>query len=169
MSIKVPVTFERSFEGVRTKLVDFRTSDDVYLTASLTMPENKAKLKKLAFVNSHGTNGSFYSGVPGFLPPLMARAGYASLSFNDRGAGTDFPFSTLEGFQRDMEAALEYMGGQGFDSFLLTGHSLGVVKVTYYQGVTKDSRTKALALYGPSGSDMPKRARLEFLGPKAFV
>ncbi len=168
MSINVPITFQRSYPGVNTQLVDFGTDDGVFLTASLTMPEDKSNQKKLAIINSHGTNSTFLHGVPAFLPPLLAKSGYVSLSFNDRGAGAHYPFSTLEDFRKDMEAALQFMSGHGFNEFLLTGHSLGVVKVSYYQGVTKDPRTKGLALYGPSGSDMPKRAKMEFMGPSAY-
>ena len=57
-------------EKVRTDLVRFETEDSVQLNGALYRPDPQVNPHpKRAILVTHGTGGSFYGSIAGFLPP----------------------------------------------------------------------------------------------------
>jgi pimeloyl-ACP methyl ester carboxylesterase len=131
--------------AVQTELSEFGTSDGETLHGMLFTPEGDSRASDLAIVLVHGVAMNFYTGPLPVVGWLLAEAGYAALSVNTRGhdwitragSGTAFGGATyeeIEGCLPDLDAALAWLGEQGFRRFVLFGHSLGGVKVLFYQG-----------------------------------
>ena len=76
---------------VKVELVRVVTEDGVTLQAALYRPEPKVNARpKRAVLVTHGTGGSFYGSITGFLPPLLAEKGYLGLGLNRRDSGHSY-------------------------------------------------------------------------------
>ena len=83
----------------------------------------------------HGNTMNFYSGAPRFLPPGLARSGYASLAFNRRGhdilairdsrMAEGAAFQTLAEAVADNRYAAEWLEKKGYPKPVVIGHSNG--------------------------------------------
>jgi pimeloyl-ACP methyl ester carboxylesterase len=128
----------------QTEICTFKTSDNERLHgALLTPPQSPADL---ALVFVHGVAMNFY------LPPLflfgqeLAARGYHCFVINTRGhdwicrAGnlTRFggaAYENLDDCLADLDGALAFLAGRGYQRFVLVGHSLGAIKSIIYQGI----------------------------------
>ena len=134
---------------VKTELVRVITEDGVTLQAALYRPEPRANPRpRRAVLVTHGTGGSFYGGITGFLPPLLAEKGYLGLGLNRRDSGHNYYRSTFEDGVKDLEAGIKYLVSQGAEEIFLVGHSLGSTFVPYYMAMTDDPRVKLVGLSG---------------------
>ena len=83
----------------------------------------------------HGNTMNFYTGAPRFLPPALARLGYACLAFNRRGhdilairnsrAAEGAAFQTYSEAIADNRIAAEWVRQKGFAAPIVIGHSNG--------------------------------------------
>lgn len=102
----------------------------------------------MAVIVKHGTWGYFAGGVPGWLCPGLAQRGYASLGINTRSSMHAWETSLFEDIIDDLGAWMNFLEGRGFKKVVMGGHSLGSSEVPYYVGKTRDTRIKAILLYG---------------------
>lgn len=91
---------------------------------------NRAKndvVSKTAIIHVHGFLGNFLDGSQRFLPPLLARSGYTSLSINTRLAnfGLFFGYGILDDTIPQIDRAVEFLKEEGFENILISGYSLG--------------------------------------------
>lgn len=136
-------------ERVRTDLVRFVTEDGVQLNGALYRPDPQVNPRpKRAILVTHGTGGSFYGSITGFLPPLLAEKGYLGLSMNRRDHGHHYYRSTFEDGLKDLKAGVDFLVAQGAEEVFLLGHSLGTTFVPYYMAMTDDVRVKLVGLSG---------------------
>ena len=101
-----------------------------------------------AIVLVHGVGGTFYTRPYPQLAEALAERGFAVLAANTRGhdwvtRGPDgspsagAAFETLQDCLLDLDAGLACLAERGFRRFVLMGHSLGAVKVVFYQGTRR--------------------------------
>lgn len=140
------------------------TSDKLELQGLLYEPDKKTKR---AVLHVHGMAGSFYENkFLDFIAKKLTPKGWAFCAFNNRGTGfiSDFFKKTkkpeeyvgignsrekFEDCLIDIKAWVDFLSKQGFNKIHLQGHSLGSVKVPYYQAKTQDKRIKSLVLLSP--------------------
>jgi pimeloyl-ACP methyl ester carboxylesterase len=128
--------------NIQTQLCTFKTADNERLHGLLFTPIQDQSDLALLFI--HGVAMNFY------LPPLavfgqeLAKRRYHSFVINTRGhdwisrAGnlTKFGGSAYENIEQcipDLDAALDWLRRQGYQRFVLIGHSLGAIKSIIYQ------------------------------------
>jgi predicted alpha/beta-fold hydrolase len=145
------------------KLIRFPTTDKLELQGFLAAPRNS----KRCILHVHGMTGSFYdSRLAWHIAKAAMRRGLAVFLLNTRGhdmvngmdtwnrkkygpiAGTDF--ERFEDCVTDIGAALAELKRLGFKDFVLSGHSTGCQKITYYQYRRKDRNVKGIALLAPA-------------------
>jgi dipeptidyl aminopeptidase/acylaminoacyl peptidase len=136
-------------QRVRTDLVRFMTEDGIQLNGALYRPDPQVNRNpKRAILVTHGTGGSFYGSITGFLPPLLAEKGYLGLSMNRRDHGHGYYRSTFEDGLQDLKAGVDFLVAQGAEEVFLMGHSLGTTFVPYYMAMTDDVHVKLVGLSG---------------------
>lgn len=107
--------------------------------------EGDRRMPLLVFV--HGMHSNFYRSV--LKKSLMTecrRAGFAMLSFNNRGAEDRTNDERFRDCLADLDAALRFARKRGYHSFVLAGHSTGCQKITYHQALRRDPAVKGLVL-----------------------
>lgn len=137
------------------------TSDGLKLQGLLSLPSVSPKGVVL---HIHGSEGNFYENE--FFDEVGAavtEAGFAFCTVNTRGAGVIASFNTdvagtykdygasrelINDCLLDIEAWLNFLVGRGFSFIVLSGHSLGTLKVVHYQSTKQDPRVKGLILMG---------------------
>ena len=102
----------------------------------------------------HGNTMNFYVGAPRFLPPALARLGYACLAFNRRGhdilairdsrAAEGAAFQTTREAIADNAIAARWLAARGFPDPVVIGHSNGGMLAVRH--VADHPRTRALVL-----------------------
>jgi alpha-beta hydrolase superfamily lysophospholipase len=147
----------KSYEG---KLVEFKTKDNIVLHGFLQ--ERKKNNKKIV-IHVHGMTGYFYRS--NFLEEMSKQLSkeYDLLTINTRGAGviTKFyykntkrtygtAYEKVEDCLLDIDQAIKEMLKQGYKEIVLSGHSTGCQKVTYYQGKIKNKFVKRIILLAPA-------------------
>lgn len=134
---------------VKVELVRVVTDDKVTLHGALYWPDPKVSPRpRRAVLVTHGTGGSFYGSISGFLPALLAEKGYLGLGLNRRDHGHGFYRSTFEDGVHDLKAGIDYLASRGAEEVFVLGHSLGSTFVPYYMAVTQDPRVKLVGLSG---------------------
>jgi pimeloyl-ACP methyl ester carboxylesterase len=134
--------------NIQTQLCTFKTADNERLHGLLFTPPQDQSDLALLFV--HGVAMNFY------LPPLalfgeaLAKRRYHCFVINTRGhdwisrAGNLSKFGgsayeSLEECIHDLDAALDWLQRQGYQRFILIGHSLGAIKSIIYQSTRQRS------------------------------
>ncbi|MDP2874453.1 MAG: alpha/beta fold hydrolase [bacterium] len=143
------------------ELVRTKTSDGLKLQGLLVQP---AAPSRGVVLHIHGLEGNFYEND--FFDDVGAavtEAGFSFCTVNTRGAGVITSFNTdtagtykdygasrelINDCLLDIEAWLTFLTDRGFSFIILSGHSLGTLKVVHYQSVKQDSRVKGLILMG---------------------
>jgi pimeloyl-ACP methyl ester carboxylesterase len=112
----------------------------------------------------HGNTMNFYTGAPRFLPPGLARLGFASLAFNRRGhdilairdsrSAEGAAFQTYAEAIEDNRLAARWVAGKGFPRPVVVGHSNGGMLAVRH--VAEHPETPALVLLSAhcGGRDM---------------
>ena len=134
------------------ELITLQTTDGLTHYGALYSPAAGAR-RDLAVALVHGMTGSFIGEIESALPPMLAGAGYACLTANNRGHGF-FGTATerFVGFLPDVGAAVDFIAERGFERIALVGHSRGGIKVAYYLARRDDPRIVALGLLSPADS-----------------
>ena len=138
-------------------IFSFKTKDDLRFYGGLI--KGKKKTNKLV-IHVHGMTDFFYDGS---LVLALAKSanisGYDLMTFNNRGMGVVsrigkiFLGTSLETFEDcilDIDAALAEAKKLGYTQIILSGHSTGCQKVTYYQGLNKNLHVKSIILLSPA-------------------
>ncbi len=142
---------------MRYPIVKVKTRDNLWLHAL----HLRATDGKTVFLNVHGTAGNFYEEyfIKTLVESLVSR-GVSMLSTNNRGVGVYDAWqgngAAVEKFSDcviDIDAWIEFAVEQGYEKIILSGHSLGTEKVTYYMSYGKYAdNVSALVLLAPATS-----------------
>ncbi len=148
-------------------LVSARTSDGYWLHGAL-FPSGETSSKGLVFV--HGVAWSFYRGLMFRMAERLSGEGYLCLSINTRGhdwvsrsPSRGFEGAAFEKFDDcllDLDAFLPLLEDRGVTATGLVGHSLGALKVLYYQSRRKRPTVKAVVACSPPNISHEGRARI---------
>jgi alpha-beta hydrolase superfamily lysophospholipase len=143
----------------------------VYATAEDGLPLEGAAIRPTgrephptAILFVHGLTGKFYSRPVMGIGRELADRGYLFVTGNNRGHDFGYPYRRSPdaepriyggGWERFDESPLDIAGwvghviGLGARDVVLFGHSLGALKVCYYQALRRDSRVRALVAGSP--------------------
>lgn len=131
------------------ELIKLHTQDNKIHFGALYLPDGKTKEIGVVFI--HGMTGNFVGEMESVTPGLVAKAGYACLVANNRGAGySGAATEDFAGCLHDIRAAIDFLAARGFDRIALLGHSKGGVKSAYYIAQTNDPRVVCLGLLSPA-------------------
>ncbi|MGC8479760.1 MAG: alpha/beta fold hydrolase [Candidatus Micrarchaeia archaeon] len=145
-------------EFFNCRLIKFTASDKVKLEGILLGTN-----KKTCLIYLHGMNGNFYKNSIPF--ELSKQDKFSVFSINTRGhdvistarkenstrsflAGTGAEIFT--DCIKDIEGAIGVLENLGFKKIILSGHSTGCQKATYYVYKKKDKRVSAVMLFAPA-------------------
>lgn len=148
------------------ELVYTESEDGLLLEGAVIRPAG-GSTKSVPVVWIHGLTGKFYSRSTVRIGRELASRGYTFVVGNNRGHdfGTIYrnkanePLILGGGWEnfdespRDVAGWLNFTEGLGFRQVALLGHSLGSLKVAYYQGMRQDPRVLGLV-----GASPPARA-----------
>jgi pimeloyl-ACP methyl ester carboxylesterase len=146
---------------VKTTLVSIET-DTIPLDGAWHEPDSETP--RAAVLLFHGNTMNFYTGAPRFLPPVLARLGYACLAFNRRGhdilairnsrAAEGAAFQTYAEAIEDNRLAAQWVAKKGFPHPIVIGHSNGGMLAVRH--VADHPETPALVLLSAhcGGKDM---------------
>jgi pimeloyl-ACP methyl ester carboxylesterase len=136
---------------LKTTLVTL-TTDTTPLEGAYYEPEGGAGAG--AVLLFHGNTMNFYTGAPRFLPPALARLGFACLAFNRRGhdilairdsrAAEGAALQTTREAVADNATAAAWLAARGFPDPVVIGHSNGGTLAVRH--VADHPRTRALVL-----------------------
>ncbi len=144
------------------ELVYTRTDDDLLLEGAVIQPAEGPR-KPLAIVWIHGLTSKFYSPSAVGIGRGLASRGYTFITGNNRGHDFGAVYRTTDGRRliqgggwerfdespRDVDAWISFAAGLGFSGVALLGHSLGALKVCYYQARRQDQRVVGLIAASP--------------------
>jgi pimeloyl-ACP methyl ester carboxylesterase len=96
--------------------------------------------EKPVLLRLHGTLGNLLDDSEHFLPPILARAGYSSMTLNTLLAnlGLFFGFGIFERVIPQIDAALDFLRRSGFKKIVLAGHGLGSCMALRYAALRND-------------------------------
>jgi pimeloyl-ACP methyl ester carboxylesterase len=97
-------------------------------------------VKEPVIIHIHGFLGNFLEGSQRYLPPLLAEAGYSSLSINTRMAtfGLFFGYGIIDDTIPQIDTAIVYLKNMGYSRIILSGYSLGSSIVLRYASLRSD-------------------------------
>lgn len=142
-------------------LVSYDTIDGLTLHGALIKSNKK---NKTIIIHEHGMGSSFYIGSSVNALINLAKKGEIDLfSTNNRGTGIITKFfkknkkilagTAHEKFKEsiyDIDAAIKLVKKLGYKKIILSGHSTGCQKITYYQSIKKYNFIKGLILLAPA-------------------
>ena len=160
------------------ELLRFTTKDGLMLDGFL-MP---SKRRDACVIHVHGMTGNFYGGYLQFaMAAQLNRKGTALLTINTRGhdimsSAYRTPSELKKGRARhltlgtslerfedcvlDIDGALRELKKLGYKRFILSGHSTGCQKITYYQYKKSPGSVKGLVLLAPMGDYEARKKEL---------
>ncbi len=124
----------------------------------------RATGRRTAIVHIHGIMGNFLVGTLRFYPAPLARAGFPVLVLETRMAnvGQLFGQAIFEEAIRDVDAAVQWLRSEGFDTLIVSGYSSGATLATRYAATHHVPELRGLVCLGnPWGlpESMERRAR----------
>ncbi|NQZ85606.1 MAG: alpha/beta fold hydrolase [Nanoarchaeales archaeon] len=150
---------------------NFETSDNLKLYGILNKSTSKLN-EKTILIHIHGMCGDLFSGVGQVIAETTHKNKLSSFLINTRGHGIVTSFkqkdkdgnrvyhtggTAYENFENsvlDIDSAINYLKTLGYKKFILSGHSTGCQKITYYQLKNiKNKSIKALIMLAP-GDDL---------------
>jgi pimeloyl-ACP methyl ester carboxylesterase len=154
-------------EGVSFELIEFASGGRIAQGGFFGPDQKVFKQPSTAVVLVHGVESYWYSGPTMFLGCYLAEAGYAALAYNGVHSGESFRASEFEAAVKEVDAAIAFAKGRGFENIFLAGHSLGTPIIEYYQGDKPHPSVKALGVYGPH-IDIPSVTKESLLGAELY-
>ncbi|MGD9695764.1 MAG: alpha/beta hydrolase family protein [Thermoleophilia bacterium] len=158
---------------VDRRLVTLTASDGQVHDALFEIDERAARNRtrstgrRTAVVHVHGIMGNFLVGTLRFFPAPLARAGFPVLVLETRMAnvGQLFGQAIFEEAVRDVDAAVRWLRGEGFDNIVLSGYSSGATLATRYAALRHLPDLRALVCLGnPWGLPQSMQHRAERFG-----
>lgn len=145
------------------QLISFEALDKLQLEGILCAPSKT----KTCIVHVHGmTDNCVGLGLVDNLMNAAIKNNISFFTFNNRGMGTITVFQRLkehliyrtigtsfENFKDsifDIHAALKMLRTYGYKNFILSGHSTGCQKITYYQARKQSKSIKGIILLAPA-------------------
>ena len=152
-----------SYTRMVGELISFDSLDKVQLEGMLCEVPRSAT----CVIHVHGMTDNFVGlGIVDSLMAASVKNGFSFFTINTRGMGTITMFTRLrehlqyrmigtsfENFKEsifDIQAAINLLKARGYKYFILSGHSTGCQKVTYFQFRKKSKSVKGLVLLAPS-------------------
>ena len=142
--------------GIRTEILTLPDPHpirpDEPLMAILYMPEAGVNIYSPGIVMVHGGLGGHPArqvGAPRFAAERLAAKGYTVLSLMHRHSRDEFQ-TLFEDIVYDIDTGLDFLEARGMQELILAGHSMGSIRITYYQASTQDPRVKALVHFAPT-------------------
>jgi len=149
---------DKNMEGKSARIT---TKDGLKLQGILCYP--KKKTSNSVVLHIHGLEGNFYENeFFDDLAEVVTESNFTFCAVNTRGAGTvtDFVTNKPGNYKKygaayelvnhcliDIAAWIDFLAKEaGFKNIILSGHSLGTIKVAYYLSQTQDKRVKGLIL-----------------------
>ena len=101
---------------------------------------NKNGKKEPIIIHVHGFLGNFLDGSQRFLPPILAEAGYSSISINTRMAnfGLFFGYGIIEDTIPQIDGVVKYLEEIGYTEIIISGYSLGGSVLLKYAALRDD-------------------------------
>lgn len=146
-------------------------SEDERAQVGVLLQPTGGRARPIGIVCIHGATWNFYAPLLIHLGRALAQRGYRVVSGNTRGhdvAAQDLPWSIFVsdsgpeayaarrlgggGWARwddephDVAGWIDFVVAQGAEQVVLIGHSLGVLRITYYQALRQDPRVVGLVL-----------------------
>lgn len=105
-----------------------------------SLPHSGRPEKEPVIIHIHGFLGNFLDGSQRYLPPMLAEAGYSSLSINTRMAtfGLFFGYGIIDDTIPQIDTAIVYLKNMGYSKIILSGYSLGSSIVLRYLSLRSD-------------------------------
>src|SRR5215207_7515239 len=144
------------------EIVYTETADGLTLEGAVIRPTTAAA-RPVPVVWVHGLTGRFYAKSSILTGRDLAAEGYTFVSGNNR--GHDFGARVMRkdgdallaggGWERfdesphDVDAWITFAAALGFERIVVLGHSLGALKVAYYQALRQDPRVAGLIAASP--------------------
>lgn len=142
--------------GFKTEIIEIPDPSPVRkgepLTALLYTPEDGINIYSPGIVMIHGGLAGHPArqvGAPRFAAERLAAMGYTVLSPMTRHSRDEFK-TMFEDVAIDIDTSLDALEARGIQRFVLAGHSMGSVRVSYYQASTQDPRVEALVHFAPT-------------------
>jgi pimeloyl-ACP methyl ester carboxylesterase len=128
-------------ESVEQELISIpfgQSKIDALFYKSLLKPDDQGK--EPVVIHIHGFLGNFLEGSQRYLPPILAEAGYSSLSINTRMAtfGLFFGYGIIDDTIPQIDTAIVYLKNMGYTKIILSGYSLGSSIVLRYASLRND-------------------------------
>lgn len=144
------------------ELVSTVTEDGLVLDGAVIRPAGEAD-KPPAVVWIHGFTGKFYEPFILLIGRALAGDGYTLVTGHNRGHHCGATLERIDGrpmltggwWERieqsphDVAAWIDFAAALGFRSVALLGHSLGAMKVPYYQAQRQDPRVGGVIVASP--------------------
>lgn len=110
---------------------------------------NDPEKRNTIIIHVHGFLGNFLDGSQRFLPPILAKSGYSSISINTRMAnfGLLFGYGIIDDTIPQIDGVIQYLEEQGYTNIIVSGYSLGGSVVLRYAR-SKSSSAKSKSLKG---------------------
>jgi len=138
----------------RQELIRFRTRDRFLINSLLITAESHRKEEILdipILLQIHGLLGHFLArGTPRLLPHAVAERGFNAMSMNTRlaYAGQITGQGIFDDTIKDIDAAVEFLTGEGFKNIFILGYSLGACMAAYWASNREHAHVKGLILEG---------------------
>jgi len=151
------------------QLVTLTAADGQFHDALFNIDERALRIRqratgrRTAIVHIHGIMGNFLVGTLRFYAAPLARAGFPVLVLETRMAnvGQLFGQAIFEEAIRDVEAAVDWLRREGFDTLIVSGYSSGATLATRFAAIKHVPELRGLVCLGnPWGlpESMQKRA-----------
>ena len=145
---------------MQTELVQTTTNDGTPLDGAFFANEGILSQKRAldAVLLVHGSGGNFYGKLLLAVAQGLRQAAYPSVSFNTTGHdlvwGAPGKFmgnahEILDRCRLDIKAGIDWLEARGYKRIGIFGHSMGAVKVVYYQATERDPRVVAVISSSP--------------------
>ncbi|MGI9558191.1 MAG: alpha/beta hydrolase family protein [Thermodesulfobacteriota bacterium] len=95
--------------------------------------------KEPVVIHVHGFLGNFLEGSQRFLPPLLASAGYSSISINTRLSNFSlfFGYGMVDSTIPQIDGVIEFLKNLGYTKIVISGYSLGGCIAVRYMSAKK--------------------------------